>query len=82
MKKNKMSADQINSVAKGIEWMDRSKPSVSARSGGAKRSQQAQNGVNPQGVAYSPHGRGCGHGHPMQGTNHDDLLEWCKEHET
>ncbi len=80
LKENKMSADQINSVAKGIEWMERSKPSVAARSDKQKTSNQ--NGVNPQGVAYPPHARDCGSAHPMQGTNHDDLYEWCMEHET
>lgn len=82
MKKNKMSADQINSVAKGIEWMERSKPSVAARSAGSNMTQSAQNGVQPHGVAYPPHERDCGPAHPMRGTNHDDLYEWCMEHET
>lgn len=80
MIENKMSADHINSVAKGSESMECNKPSVAAQSD--KKNTTNQNGVHPQGVAYPPHSRDCGPAHPIAGTNHDDLYEWCMEHET
>jgi len=69
-------AMKLDSAKKGIEWMEISKPSVSARSDGL-------NGQNkPDGIALPPHDRDCGHSHPMRGTNSEDLTEWCIRHET
>ena len=71
-KNNDISKNQLESAKKGIEWMERSKPSVAARS----------NGVTTEGIALPPHERDCGRAHPMQGTNSEDLTRWCIEHET
>ena len=75
MKQHQLSYDQMDAAEKAFQWMERSKPSVSARSA-------PQEDGSPSGIALPPHERGCGRGHPMRGTNSDDLTEWCRAHET
>lgn len=48
---------------------------------GSEMSKNCVDGMESAGKAISPHGRGCGKGHPMKGTNSEDLREWCGEHQ-
>ena len=64
---HEVSAQQLESAKKNIEWMERSKPSVAARSSEHEISNcHRQKDVQTQ----------------MRGTNSEDLTEWCIEHET
>ncbi len=75
-----ISENQLQSMRKGLEWMNVSKPSVAARQIGLDESEAANE--QPSGVALPPHERHCGRSHPMRGTNSEDLTEWCIQHET
>ena len=80
---HEVSAQQLESAKKNIEWMERSKPSVAARSSEHEISNcHRQKDVQTQGEALPPHERNCGRAHPMRGTNSEDLTEWCIEHES
>ena len=80
---HEVSAQQLESAKKNIEWMEQSKPSVAARSSEHEISNcHRQKDVQTQGEALPPHERNCGRAHPMRGTNSEDLTEWCIEHET
>lgn len=80
MEKNEISKEQIDAAKKSIEWMELSKPSVAAREIGLDVSEAQAEDV-PDGIALPPHERDCGRSHPINGTNHEDLREWCGEHE-
>ncbi len=77
IKQDKIKRYQMEAAQKKFEWLSCSTPAASSQDGEA----EASDGV-PEGIALPPHGRGCGHAHPMRGTNSEDLTEWCTNHET
>lgn len=75
---------KLESAQKNIEWMERAKPSVAARTDNEHTQYVNPLGdtVTVSGVALPPHERDCGRSHPMRGTNSQDLTDWCIKHET
>jgi|GEM_PF-406133 len=75
---------KLESAQKSIEWMERTKPSVAARTGddNAQYVNPLGDTVTVSGIALPPHERDCGRSHPMRGTNSQDLTDWCIKHET
>lgn len=70
--------NRLTSARKAFQWMERSKPSVSARGEVAFPPEDD----TPDGAAYPPHERDCGRAHPMRGTDSENLTAWCREHES
>lgn len=68
---------QMEAAQKQFEWFSCSTPAAAAHDAGEEMTDGA-----PEGIALSPHDRGCGHAYPMRGTNSEDLTEWCIKHET
>lgn len=71
IKQDKIKQYQMEAAQKQFEWLACSKPAVANDDNDAV-----------EGIALPPHERGCGHAHPMRGTNSEDLTEWCTKHET
>ena len=82
MKKYEDDAFHQSAARKEFEWMSVSKPAVAARGEVQDCHRTGGGEEQPAGVALPPHERNCGRSHPMQGTNSDDLTEWCIKHET
>lgn len=76
MQQKPLTPQQKDAAEKVFTWMSCSTAaSVNGDTGNEEDGQ-------PSGVALPPHERGCGHAHPMRGTNHEDLCEWCTRHES
>ena len=72
--------NRFEAARKAFHWMERSKPSVSAR--GEVALPEERGDGTPDGAAYPPHEQNCGRAHPPRGTDSESLETWCKEHET
>lgn len=75
IKQDKIKQYQMEAAQKQFEWLSYSKPATACSDGEEPDSAA-------EGIALPPHERGCGHAHPMRGTNSEDLTEWCTKHET
>ena len=59
--------NRFEAARKAFQWMERSKPSVSAR--GEVALPEERGDGTPDGAAYPPHEQNCGRAHPPRGTD-------------
>ena len=77
--------NRFDTARKSFQWMERSKPSVSARGEvdfPPDSRRLSGEGDLPEGIAVPLHERDCGRAHPMRGTDSENLTAWCRDHET
>lgn len=70
-----LNTSQQDAAQKIFQWMECTMKTSSDEGG------QMEDG-QPDGIALPPHERECGRAHPIRGTSHEDLADWCMQHET
>lgn len=75
MKDMPLNTSQQDAAQKIFQWMECTMTTAN------DDDSQKKDG-HPDGIALPPHERECGRAHPIRGTSHEDLTDWCMQHET